>query len=96
MVFLNNNKSNDIFRKSVLDLGFGDGRNIPFLTNLGLKVFGLEISEKIVNKCKLFLENNGFYPTLSVGTNEQTFLKLIHLILFWVVIQFIIFQKENI
>ena len=72
---INNKISNNVLRKSVLDLGFGDGRNIPFLSNLGMKVFGLEISQKIVNNCKLFLENNGYYPTLSVGTNEQTFFK---------------------
>ena len=28
----------------VLDLGFGDGRNMPLLVNLGMEVHGVEIS----------------------------------------------------
>ena len=31
----------------VLDLGFGDGRNMPLLHNLGMRVFGVEISQDI-------------------------------------------------
>jgi SAM-dependent methyltransferase len=33
--------------KRVLDLGCGDGRNIPMLWNCGLEVFGVEITETI-------------------------------------------------
>ena len=36
-----------------LDLGFGDGRNIPLLVNLGMDVHGVEISESI---CSLTIE----------------------------------------
>ena len=31
----------------VLDLGFGDGRNMPLLSNLGMQVHGVEISDSI-------------------------------------------------
>ena len=31
----------------VLDLGFGDGRNMPLLHNLGMHIFGVEISQDI-------------------------------------------------
>lgn len=37
----------------VLDLGFGDGRNMPLLSNLGLTVHGVEISASI---CELTVE----------------------------------------
>ena len=67
-------KAKSFIGKSVLDLGFGDGRNIPFLCNLKMNVFGMEISQTIVDKCKLFLENKGHYPNL-VYTNEQTYFK---------------------
>ena len=68
-------KAKSFIGKSVLDLGFGDGRNIPFFCNLNMNVFGMEISQNIVDKCKSFLENKGYYPKLSVGTNEQTYFK---------------------
>lgn len=34
----------------VLDLGFGDGRNMPLLANLGMKVFGVEIADEICSR----------------------------------------------
>lgn len=34
----------------VLDLGFGDGRNMPLLANLGMKVCGVEIDQAICNQ----------------------------------------------
>src|SRR2546430_14394745 len=34
----------------ILDLGFGDGRNMPLLHDLGFEVYGVEISEEI---CRL-------------------------------------------
>ena len=37
--------------KKVLDLGCGDGRNIPFLSDLGYRVYGLEINKEIVEFC---------------------------------------------
>ncbi len=33
--------------RRVLDLGFGDGRNMPLLSNLGMQVYGVEVSEEI-------------------------------------------------
>ena len=36
--------------KTVLDVGFGDGRNMPLLHNLGMTVSGVEISDEI---CRL-------------------------------------------
>ena len=34
----------------VLDLGFGDGRNMPLLHNLGFEVCGMEITEEICHR----------------------------------------------
>ena len=33
--------------RRVLDIGFGDGRNMPLLGNLGMQVSGTEISQEI-------------------------------------------------
>jgi SAM-dependent methyltransferase len=33
--------------KRILDLGFGDGRNMPLLANLGMQIHGVEIDEQI-------------------------------------------------
>ena len=42
----------EFLEKKVLDLGCGDGRNIPFLRNLGFKVFGVEINQSIIDNCR--------------------------------------------
>lgn len=39
--------------QSILDLGFGDGRNVPLLNNLGFSVHGVEITDEI---CTLGME----------------------------------------
>lgn len=45
---------NNHFGKKVLDIGFGDGRNILPLVDLKCEVFGFEISESIIDN---FLQN---------------------------------------
>jgi SAM-dependent methyltransferase len=39
-------------KKKILDLSFGDGRNLLFLKNLGFEVHGTEISKKIIGNFK--------------------------------------------
>ena len=39
-------------KKKILDLSFGDGRNLFFLKDLGFNVYGTEISQKIVDNLK--------------------------------------------
>jgi SAM-dependent methyltransferase len=50
----------------VLDLGFGDGRNVPLLSNLGLEVHGVEISDEI---CQLAIDR---MTKLGVGFEART------------------------
>ena len=55
-----------------LDLGCGDGRNIPLLTQLGFEVVGLEIDRHIVEKCRQNLNYNNVKAELVVGSNSNT------------------------
>ena len=56
-------------KKLILDLSFGDGRNLSFLKDLGFNVFGSEISQKIIDnfKKKNYIKN----IKLKVGDNTS-------------------------
>jgi SAM-dependent methyltransferase len=56
--------------KSVLDLGFGDGRNMPLLHNLGMRVFGVEISSEICGLTEARMRALGVPIATRVGTNQ--------------------------
>jgi SAM-dependent methyltransferase len=56
---------------SVLDLGFGDGRNIQLLFNCGLKVSGVEITQKICDSVHKTLKSKSIDADLRVGTNKS-------------------------
>jgi SAM-dependent methyltransferase len=56
---------------SILDIGFGDGRNTSFLCDLSLDVSGIEISHEIVRMAKERLQNLGQTPDLRVGRNSR-------------------------
>lgn len=56
---------------SVLDVGFGDGRNTKFLCDLSLDVYGVEISQDIVDMAKQRLKGFGYLPDLRVGRNSK-------------------------
>ncbi|HEV7600824.1 MAG TPA: class I SAM-dependent methyltransferase [Bradyrhizobium sp.] len=55
----------------VLDIGFGDGRNMPLLRNLGMQVFGVEISQEICDLAQARLKNLGVDADLKVGRNQS-------------------------
>jgi SAM-dependent methyltransferase len=55
----------------VLDLGFGDGRNMPLLANLGMTVHGVEIAEEICTRATDRLRNLGINVDNRVGRNSQ-------------------------
>jgi ubiquinone/menaquinone biosynthesis C-methylase UbiE len=57
--------------KRVLDLGFGDGRNMPLLRDLGMKVHGVEISEGIMRHVQKRLAQLEVAAELKVGTNAH-------------------------
>ena len=54
----------------VLDLGFGDGRNMPLLSNLGMEVHGVEISESICAQAVARLRRLGVDLDARVGKNN--------------------------
>lgn len=55
--------------KSVLDLGFGDGRNMPLLHNLGMQVYGVEISHNICHLTTARMRSLGIEVDARVGRN---------------------------
>lgn len=61
---------NDYPGAKILDLGFGDGRNMPLLANLGFDVHGVEISEEICELARERMAKLGVEAELRVGTNS--------------------------
>lgn len=57
--------------KLVLDLGFGDGRNISLLNDLGMRVCGVEISQDICGLAADRLSDLGIDAILRVGKNNS-------------------------
>lgn len=57
--------------KKVLDLGFGDGRNIPILIEQGALVYGVEISNEICEIGSARIGKLGKEAVLSVGKSNQ-------------------------
>ncbi len=56
---------------TILDLGFGDGRNMPLLNDLGFKIHGVEISEEICALTRNRMEKLGVPVTLDTGSNSH-------------------------
>jgi SAM-dependent methyltransferase len=68
-----NLSKNSFINKKILDLGCGDGRNIVFLKQCGLDVYGVEISKEIVNKIKSNLKKEKINRIkVEVGSNSST------------------------
>ncbi len=60
----------------ILDLGYGDGRNMPLLQNLQFEIYGVEISEEINRQAKERLKLLGIEAKLKVGfTNSLPYSK---------------------
>lgn len=55
----------------ILDLGCGDGRNMPLLHDLGFEIHGVEISEKICALTRQRMERLGVPARLTTGTNSH-------------------------
>ena len=54
----------------VLDLGFGDGRNMTLLSHLGLQIHGVEISDEICARAARRLARLDVHADLRVGRNS--------------------------
>lgn len=57
--------------KCILDIGYGDGRNMPLLSNLGMIIHGVEISEDINRHVQERLAILGIQAELKTGTNAH-------------------------
>src|SRR5690242_1015787 len=55
----------------ILDLGFGDGRNLPLLHDLGFEVYGVEISADICELTRNRMKRLGVTVELSTGSNSN-------------------------
>ncbi len=55
----------------ILDLGFGDGRNMPLLRDLGFEIHGVEISDEICRLTKARMDRLGVPVTLRTGSNSH-------------------------
>jgi SAM-dependent methyltransferase len=55
----------------ILDLGYGDGRNMLLLNNLGMKIHGVEIAEDINRHVQKRMKALGIHAELKVGTNAH-------------------------
>lgn len=55
----------------ILDLGFGDGRNMPLLHDLGFVIHGVEISEEICRLTKHRMEKLGVPARVETGSNSR-------------------------
>ena len=55
----------------ILDLGFGDGRNMPLLHDLGFHVYGVEISPEICQLTTNRMERLGVPVVIRTGSNAH-------------------------
>jgi SAM-dependent methyltransferase len=57
--------------KTVLDLGCGDGRNMGLLANLGMRIYGTEITQEICDGVQGRMEGFGIKAEVKVGRNNK-------------------------
>lgn len=55
----------------ILDMGFGDGRNFQLFDNIGLDIYGVEITEEIVSLVNNKMNSFNIKTTLAVGNNNN-------------------------
>lgn len=58
--------------KTILDIGFGDGRDMKLFLDLGMKVHGVEIDEEVVEHTRSKFKNQIPASDLILGTNAKT------------------------
>ncbi len=76
-IFLGRNPGLDLrgvnfFGKSILEVGFGDGRDLVLFSNLGFNVFGVEVDEQVVKHTQRKLAESAVKTELRVGYNDET------------------------
>lgn len=66
-----NMRADNYVGKRICDLGFGDGRNFPFLAQCGFELAGAEVTDEIVREVGANLDRLGLKADLRRGTNER-------------------------
>ncbi len=61
----------DYENKTVLDLACGDGRNMGLLSNLGMKIYGTEITKEICDAVTQRMHKLGIEADIRVGRNNS-------------------------
>lgn len=56
---------------TILDVGFGDGRNWPLLNDIGFEIHGIEIAEAILDLGRQRARSLGIPVELNLGTNAS-------------------------
>jgi SAM-dependent methyltransferase len=62
----------DYAGKSILDVGFGDGRDLILFHQLGFNIFGVEVDETVVKHTEKKFAQAGIQTSLSFGYNDET------------------------
>jgi len=57
--------------QNILDLGFGDGRNMPLLADLGMDVHGAEVTQAICDEITARMAKRGIKVDARVGRNAD-------------------------
>tara|TARA_B110000014_G_C20041099_1_gene541122 strand:- start:82 stop:768 length:687 start_codon:yes stop_codon:yes gene_type:complete len=76
-LFLGNNpiftfRDHNLNNKKILDIGFGDGRDLYLFHKLKMQVFGIEVDPLVVKHTSSKFKNKGLSITLKTGTNNNT------------------------
>lgn len=76
-LFLGNNpdfsfKNHDLSGKKILDIGFGDGRDLALFCELGMNVFGIEVDPDVVKHTASKFKSYGLSVSLQQGVNKET------------------------
>ncbi|MEH6632613.1 MAG: methyltransferase domain-containing protein [Halopseudomonas aestusnigri] len=76
-LFMGNNpnfsfKEHELKGKKILDIGFGDGRDLYLFNHLNMDVYGVEPDERVVKHTQDKLRKLGFTPKLKTGHNNNT------------------------
>ncbi len=62
----------DFKGKNILDVGYGDGRDLILFSELGLNIYGVEVDEQVVIHTRNKFKKAGIQSNLKVGTNDNT------------------------
>ena len=76
-MFLSNNPDLNLLdhnfqNKKILDIGFGDGRDLVLFCQLGFETFGIEVDREVVSHTSSKFKKWGMKVDARVGFNDDT------------------------